>query len=107
MLPISFLTGNAELQMSVPAMKAGAMEFLTKPFRSEQLVEAIRVALDTNRTMQRHGVELADLRRRYESLSARERQVMAKVIEGLLNKQIAADFATTEATAKQQRAQGI
>jgi FixJ family two-component response regulator len=104
-LPIIFLTGNADIPMSVRAMKAGALEFLTKPFRNEQLVEAIRVALDTNRTMQRHRVELADLRRRYESLSARERQVMAKVIEGLLNKQIAADFGTTEATVKQQRAQ--
>ena len=104
-LPIIFLTGSADIPMSVRAMKAGAMEFLTKPFRNEQLVEAIRVALDTNRTMQRRRVELAELGQRYESLSARERQVMAKVIEGLLNKQIAGDFGTTEATVKQQRAQ--
>jgi FixJ family two-component response regulator len=104
-LPIIFLTGSADIPMSVRAMKAGAMEFLTKPFRNEQLVEAIRVALDTNRTMQRQRVELAELSQRYESLSTRERQVMAKVIEGLLNKQIAGDFGTTEATVKQQRAQ--
>jgi FixJ family two-component response regulator len=104
-LPIIFLTGSADIPMSVRAMKAGAIEFLTKPFRTDQLVEAIRVALDVDRVMQRDRIELADLRGRHESLSARERQVMGKVIEGLLNKQIAADFGTTEATVKQQRAQ--
>jgi FixJ family two-component response regulator len=104
-LPIVFLTGRGDIPMSVRAMKAGAVEFLTKPFRNEQLVEAIRTALDVDRTMRRERIELAGLRGRYDSLSARERQVMAKVIEGLLNKQIAADFGTTEATVKQQRAQ--
>jgi FixJ family two-component response regulator len=104
-LPIIFLTGSADIPMSVRAMKGGAIEFLTKPFCRDQLVEAIRVALDVDRVMQRDRIELADLRGRHESLSARERQVMAKVIEGLLNKQIAADFGTTEATVKQQRAQ--
>jgi FixJ family two-component response regulator len=104
-LPIIFLTGSADIPMSVRAMKAGAIEFLTKPFCNDQLVQAIRVALDVDRVMQRDRIELADLRERHESLSARERQVMAKVIEGLLNKQIAADFGTTEATVKQQRAQ--
>ena len=104
-LPIVFLTGRGDIPMSVRAMKAGAVEFLTKPFRNEHLVEAIRTALDVDRTMRRNRIELAGLRGRYDSLSARERQVMAKVIEGLLNKQIAAEFGTTEATVKQQRAQ--
>lgn len=104
-LPIIFLTGRGDIPVSVRAMKAGAMEFLTKPFRNEELVDAIVAALEVDRAMQRERVELAELRRRYESLSGRERQVMAKVIEGLLNKQIAGDFGTTEATVKQQRAQ--
>jgi FixJ family two-component response regulator len=104
-LPIVFLTGRGDIPMSVRAMKAGATEFLTKPFRPEQLVEAIRAALNVDRATQRDRLELAGLRQRYGLLSARERQVMAKVIEGLLNKQIAADFGTTEATVKQQRAQ--
>jgi FixJ family two-component response regulator len=104
-LPIIFLTGRGDIPTSVRAMKAGAMEFLTKPFRNVQLVEAIRAALDVDRARRQGRIELAELRRRFESLSARERQVMAKVIEGLLNKQIAADFGTTEATVKQQRAQ--
>ncbi len=104
-LPIIFLTGRGDIPMSVKAMKAGAMEFLTKPFRHEQLTVAIRAALDADRALQRDRLELAELRQRYESLSTRERQVMAKVIEGLLNKQIAAEFGTTEATVKQQRAQ--
>jgi FixJ family two-component response regulator len=104
-LPIIFLTGRGDIPMSVRAMKEGAAEFLTKPFRPEQLVEAIRAALSADRAAQRERSELVELRRRYESLSARERQVMAKVIQGLLNKQIAAEFGTTEATVKQQRAQ--
>jgi FixJ family two-component response regulator len=104
-LPIIFLTGRGDIPMAVQAMKAGATEFLTKPFRQEQLALAIRDALNVDRAMQKDRVEVAELRRRYGSLSARERQVMAKVIEGQLNKQIAADFGTTEATVKQQRAQ--
>jgi FixJ family two-component response regulator len=104
-LPIIFLTGRRDIPMTVKAMKAGAVEFLTKPFRGEQLVEAIRVAFALDSAMQASRAELAELRRRYEDLSARERQVMARVIEGQLNKQIAADFGTTEATVKKQRAQ--
>jgi FixJ family two-component response regulator len=104
-LPIIFLTGRGDIPMSVQAIKAGATEFLTKPFRPEQLVEAICAALNVDRAIHRERLELADLRRRYGSLSARERQVMAKVVEGLLNKQIAGEFGTTEATVKQQRAQ--
>ena len=104
-LPIIFLTGCGSIPMSVRAMKAGALEFLTKPFQSEQLVEAIRVAVDRDGSMQKKRAELAELRRRYEALSMRERQVMAKVIEGQLNKQVAADFGTSEATVKKQRGQ--
>jgi FixJ family two-component response regulator len=104
-LPIIFLTGRGDIPMSVKAMKAGATEFLTKPFRPEQLVAAIRAAVESDRATRRDRIELAELRRRYESLSVRERQVLSKVIEGLLNKQIAAEFGTTEATVKQQRAQ--
>jgi FixJ family two-component response regulator len=104
-LPIIFLTGRGDIPMSVQAIKAGATEFLTKPFRPEQLVAVIRAALSVDRATQQERFELADLRRRYAELSARERQVMAKVIEGLLNKQIAAEFGTTEATVKKQRAQ--
>ena len=81
------------------------MEFLTKPFRHEDLSEAIRAGLNVDGAMQRERIEFAILRQRYGSLSMRERQVMAKVIEGLLNKQIAADFGTTEATVKKQRGQ--
>jgi FixJ family two-component response regulator len=91
--------------MSVRAMRAGATEFLTKPFPHEDLLEAIRAGLNVDGAMQRERIELAILRQRYGSLSMRERQVMAKVIEGLLNKQIAADFGTTEATVKKQRGQ--
>jgi FixJ family two-component response regulator len=104
-LPIIFLTGRGDIPTSVRAMKAGANEFLTKPFRNAQLVEAIRAAVDADRSMRQARIELAELRRRLESLSARERQVMAKVIEGSLNKQIAIEFGTAEATVKQQRAQ--
>jgi FixJ family two-component response regulator len=104
-LPIIFLTGRGDIPTSVRAMKAGANEFLTKPFRNAQLIEAIHAALDADRAMRQGRIEVAELRRRFESLSARERQVMAKVIEGWLNKQIAIEFGTAEATVKQQRAQ--
>jgi FixJ family two-component response regulator len=104
-IPIVFLTGRGDIPMSVQAMKAGAVEFLTKPFRSEQLVEAIRAALARDCAARKERAEVADLRDRYEALSGRERQVMTKVIEGHLNKQIAADFGTSEATVKKQRGQ--
>ncbi|MDB4933507.1 MAG: Nitrogen regulation protein [Labilithrix sp.] len=102
-LPIVFLTGHGDIPMSVKAIKAGAVEFLTKPFSQEQLVSAIRSALDADRASRGERNELAELRRRHESLTPREREVMARVTAGLLNKQIAAEFGTTEPTVKEQR----
>lgn len=104
-LPIIFLTGHGDIPMSVRAMKAGAIEFLTKPFREQDLLDAIRHAIDRDRAARTERQELAELRRRYDTLTPRERDVMAGVVAGLLNKQIAADFGTTEATVKEQRGQ--
>ena len=104
-LPIIFLTGHGDIPMSVRAMKAGAVEFLTKPFREQDLVDAIRHAIDRDRAARTERQALAELRRRYDTLTPREREVMAGVVAGLLNKQIAAEFGTTEATVKEQRGQ--
>lgn len=105
MLPIIFLTGRGDIPMSVRAMKAGASEFLTKPFRPEDLLEAVRQAIERDRADRAQRLELAELRRRYATLTKRERDVMARVAAGLLNKQIAAEFGTAEFTVKEQRAQ--
>jgi FixJ family two-component response regulator len=102
-VPIVFLTGEGDIPMSVRAIKAGAVEFLTKPFRREVLLEAVRTAIDSDRTARAERDQRAELRGRYESLTAREREVMAGVVAGRLNKQIAADFGTSEATVKEQR----
>ncbi len=104
-LPIIFLTGHGDIPMSVRAMKAGAVEFLTKPFRGQELLDAIRQAVDRDRADRTERHELTELRRRYETLTPRERDVMAGVVAGLLNKQIAGEFGTTEATVKEQRGQ--
>jgi len=104
-LPIIFLTGHGDIPMSVQAMKAGAAEFLTKPFRGQELLDAIRHAIDRDRAARTQRRELAELRGRYDTLTPRERDVMAGVVAGLLNKQIAAEFGTTEATVKEQRGQ--
>jgi FixJ family two-component response regulator len=99
-IPIVFLTGHGNIPASVKAMKAGAVEFLTKPFDEEELLQAIQEAIQRDRrTRQRHA-ELRELRDRYESLTTREQQVMQQVVSGLLNKQIAAELNITEFTVK-------
>jgi FixJ family two-component response regulator len=102
-LPIIFLTGHGDIPMSVQAMKAGAVEFLTKPFRGQDLLDAIRHAIERDRAERATRQELAELRGRYDTLTPRERDVLAAVVAGLLNKQIAAEFGTSEATVKEQR----
>ena len=102
-LPIIFLTGHGDIPMSVRAMKAGAVEFLTKPFREQELLDAIRSAIERDRTMRAERQERSELGRRYASLTPRERDVMAGIIAGLLNKQIAGELGTSEPTVKEQR----
>jgi FixJ family two-component response regulator len=102
-IPIIFITGHGDIPMSVKAMKSGAIEFLTKPFRDQDLLDAIHQALDRDRVTRRAQSELAELRRRYESLTAREREVISLVVSGLLNKQVAAELGTSEVTVKIQR----
>ena len=101
--PIVFLTGHGDIPMSVRAMKAGAIEFLTKPFREQDLLEPIRQAIERDRAIRQERRQLAELRRRHDSLTPREREVLSGIVAGRLNKQIAADFGTSEATVKEQR----
>jgi FixJ family two-component response regulator len=102
-IPIIFITGHGTIPMSVRAMKLGAMEFLTKPFQEEDLIGAVRVALERDRTALSDRARLAGLRSRMERLTPRERDVLALIITGKLNKQIAADLGTAEQTVKQHR----
>lgn len=104
-LPVIFISGFADVPMSVRAMKAGAVEFLTKPVRPQDLLDAVYVAIENDRTRRRAASEIADIAAAYESLSPREREVMALVVAGRLNKQIAVDIGITEATVKLHRGQ--
>ncbi len=102
-IPIVFLTGHGNIPASVKAMKAGAVEFLTKPFDEEELLQAIQEAVERDRRARQQHAKLRDLRDRYDSLTARERQVMQEVVSGLLNKQIATALNITEFTVKVHR----
>jgi FixJ family two-component response regulator len=104
-IPIIFITGYGDIPMSVKAMKSGAVEFLTKPFRDQDLLDAIQQALDRDRATRKQRSLTAELRSRYETLTAREREVMGLVVSGMLNKQIAAQLGTSEITIKVHRGQ--
>jgi FixJ family two-component response regulator len=102
-LPIVFITGHGDIQMSVRAIKAGAVEFLTKPFRDQDLLDAVQQAVDLDHATRAEQAEVMELRARFESLSVREKEVMGLVVRGRLNKQIAAEIGTSEATVKLHR----
>src|SRR6201999_2512171 len=104
-IPIIFLTAHADVPMSVKAMKSGAVEFLTKPFRHQDLLDAVQRSLARDRVVREKQRDMAELRERYNALSAREREVMNLVVSGMLNKQIAAELDASEATVKMHRSQ--
>src|SRR2546428_13343285 len=103
-IPIIFITAHGDIPMSVRAMKAGAAEFLTKPFRSRSLLDAVRAAIERDRSACKARSEARELHERYEQLTPREREVMPLITSGLLNKQVAGELATTERTIKFHRA---
>jgi FixJ family two-component response regulator len=100
LIPIIFITGHGDIPMTVKAMKSGAVEFLTKPFRDQDLLDAIHQALARDRVMRQQQSEFAELRKRYDSMTVRQREVMALVVSGMLNKQIAFELGTSEITVK-------
>lgn len=104
-IPIIFITGHGDIPMSVKAIKAGAVEFLTKPFRDQDLLDAVQQAIDRDRETRSREQEMSDLRERYASLTPRELEVMRHVVRGLINKQIASEMGVTESTVKMHRGQ--
>jgi len=104
-LPVIFLTGHGDIPMSVRAMKAGAIEFLTKPFHDQDLLDAIHTAIERDRSTRREGAVVTDLTERYATLTEREREIMALVVNGRANKQIAAELSVSEMTVKVHRGQ--
>jgi RNA polymerase sigma factor (sigma-70 family) len=106
-IPIVFLTGHGDIPMSVRAIKAGAVEFLTKPFRDQDLLDAVRIALERDRSRREEEKEVMILQRRFDSLTSREREVISLVVSGMLNKQIADQLGTAESTVKVQRSRAF
>jgi RNA polymerase sigma factor (sigma-70 family) len=106
-IPIIFITGHGDIPMSVRAMKAGAVEFLTKPFRDQDLLDAVRIALEKDRERRERKKEVSDLKERYKSLTPREQEVISMVVSGMLNKQIADQLATAENTVKVHRSRAM
>ena len=106
-IPIIFITGHGDIPMSVRAMKAGAVEFLTKPFRDQDLLDAVGIALEKDRERRERKKEVSDLKERYNSLTPREQEVISMVVSGMLNKQIADQLATAENTVKVHRSRAM
>ena len=106
-IPIIFLTGHGDIPMSVRAMKAGAVEFLTKPFRDQDLLDAVRIALERDRARREQEKEVAEIQQRFDSLTSREQQVISMLASGMLNKQIAGQLGTAESTVKVQRSRAM
>jgi RNA polymerase sigma factor (sigma-70 family) len=106
-IPIVFVTGHGDIPMSVRAMKAGAIEFLTKPYRDQDLLDAVRIALERDRARREQEKDLTDLRQRFESLTPREQEVISMVVLGMLNKQIADQLGTAENTVKVHRSRAM
>ena len=106
-MPIIFITGHGDIPMSVRAMKAGAVEFLTKPFRDQDLLDAVRIALEKDRERRERKKEVSDLKERYNSLTPREQEVISMVVSGMLNKQIADQLGTAENTVKVHRSRAM
>ena len=106
-IPVVFLTGHGDIPMSVRAMKAGAVEFLTKPIRDQDLLDAVRIALERDSRRREQEKELIDIQARFDSLTSREQQVVTMLVSGMLNKQIAAQLGTAESTVKVQRSRAM